>query len=81
MSIQTLQQTGHAKDGLPSFNAPPRVSRLLSWGVRRRRRESRMSFIHYTLVGHFDAPTVSSRNLTVSRPIDPDRVSRLLTDR
>ena len=33
-----VQQTGHANEGLSSFNASPRVSRLLSFVVRRRSR-------------------------------------------
>ena len=38
-----------------------------------------MSFVHYTRVGHFDAKKVSSTHHAVSKPIDPDRVARLLT--
>jgi hypothetical protein len=34
MSIQALQQTGHATDGFWEFNGPSRVSRLLSYVVR-----------------------------------------------
>jgi hypothetical protein len=37
-----------------------------------------MSFIHYTLVGHFDPATVSSLSLAVSRPIEATRLARLL---
>ena len=36
-----------------------------------------MSFIHYTLVGHFD-PRAVHRSLEVSRSIDPGQVDRLL---
>lgn len=38
-----------------------------------------MSFIHYTLVGHFD-PRSIHRNLAVSRPIDAARVAQLLAE-
>jgi hypothetical protein len=38
-----------------------------------------MSFIHHTLVGHFDPRTVH-RDLSVSRPIDAARVARLLAE-
>ncbi len=39
-----------------------------------------MSFIHYTLVGHFDPCTVYPQRLTVARPIDHARVARLLAE-
>ncbi len=39
-----------------------------------------MSFIHYTQVGHFNSATVSSSNLAVARPIDPERIARLLAE-
>jgi hypothetical protein len=37
MSIQALQQTGHANNGFPEFSAHARVSRLLSLVVSRQR--------------------------------------------
>lgn len=39
-----------------------------------------MSFIHYTLVGHFDPRAVNPRSLACARPIDPERVARLLAE-
>jgi hypothetical protein len=40
-----------------------------------------MSFVHYTLVGHFDPRTVArDRGKTCSRPLDPDRVARLIAE-
>jgi hypothetical protein len=39
-----------------------------------------MSFIHYTLIGHFEPRTVGPGYRACSRPIDPDRVERLLAE-
>lgn len=39
-----------------------------------------MSFVHYTLVGHFDPRTVSASHLACAKPIDLDRVARLLAE-
>jgi len=46
MSIQSLQRTGHANEGLPSFSAPLRVSRPLSFGVRVRHEVAGVSVMH-----------------------------------
>jgi hypothetical protein len=39
-----------------------------------------MSFTHYTCVGHFDPATVNLRNLGATRPINPERVARLVSE-
>jgi hypothetical protein len=48
--------------------------------VRRKKALDRMSFIHATIVGHFDPLTVQPRAMTPLRPIDPSRFEALLAE-